>query len=308
MARLILNGKAAQLPDVRDAVFARREAGDTLAVRATWEQGDAARLAEQAGHEGVTRIIAGGGDGTVNEVVNGLMRLPPERRPELGILPLGSANDLATSLGLPLDLEASLRAAVHLPPRRVDVPRLDDWHFLNMATGGFGAEITSSTPKTLKRLLGGGAYSLIGAFKAWGYNLYPGRLRWEGGERHADLFLLAMGNGRQSGGGQQLAPHATMDDGLLDVLLVRDFASLAQLRIMRNELQSRPARGTYVDTFRTPWLAFEGERELPITLDGEPARRYGFRVDIDPGALSLAVPPDCALLASLWREGGGGGD
>ncbi|MDI5921646.1 lipid kinase YegS [Halomonas sp. LR5S13] len=297
MARLILNGKSAQLPAVREAVFARREAGDDIEVRVTWEQGDAARLAEQAGRDGVGRVIAGGGDGTVNEVVNGLMGLSPEQRPGLGILPLGSANDLATSLGLPLDGESALASALHLPLRRIDVPRLDDWHFLNMATCGFGADITSSTPKTLKRLLGGGAYSLIGAFKAWDYRLYPGVLRWEGGERRAEVFMLAIGNGRQSGGGQALTPDAALDDGQLDVLLLHDVASLARLFAMRRELASRPARGNYVDAFRTDWLTFEAEETLPVTLDGESWHRRGFEVAISPGALMLAAPPACPLFS-----------
>ncbi|MDW7747220.1 lipid kinase YegS [Halomonas sp.] len=298
MPRLIINGKSAQLPAVREAVFARREAGDDLEVRVTWEQGDAVRLAEQAGRDGVERVVAGGGDGTLNEVVNGLMRLSPEQRPGLGILPLGSANDLATSLGLPLDAESALASALHLPLRRIDVPRLDDWHFLNMATCGFGAEITSSTPKTLKRLLGGGAYSLIGAVKAWDYRLYPGVLRWEGGERRAEVFMLAIGNGRQSGGGQALTPDALLDDGQLDVLLLHDVASLARLRAMRRELASRPERGRYVDAFRTDGLAFEAEEALPVTLDGEPLHRRGFRVAISPGALTLAAPPECPLFGS----------
>ncbi|WFM72345.1 lipid kinase YegS [Halomonas sp. CKK8] len=297
MPRLIINGKSAQLPAVREAVFARREAGDDLEVRVTWEQGDAVRLAEQAGRDGVERVVAGGGDGTLNEVVNGLMRLSPEQRPGLGILPLGSANDLATSLGLPLDAEPALASALHLPLRRTDVPRLDDWHFLNMATCGFGAEITSSTPKTLKRLLGGGAYSLIGAVKAWDYRLYPGVLRWEGGERRAEVFMLAIGNGRQSGGGQALTPDASLDDGLLDVLLLHDVASLARLRAMRRELAARPGRGRYVDAFRTEGLTFEAEEALPVTLDGEPLHRRGFRVAISPGALALAAPPECPLFS-----------
>ncbi|SEL92190.1 lipid kinase YegS [Halomonas daqiaonensis] len=297
MARLILNGKAAQLPAVREAVFARRKAGDSIDVSVTWEQGDAACMAEQAGHDGVERVIVGGGDGTINEVVNGLMRLSPEQRPILGILPLGSANDLATSLGLPLACESALASALHLPERYVDVPRLDDWHFLNMATCGFGAEITSSTPKALKRLLGGGAYSLIGAIKAWGFRHYPGVLRWEGGERRAEVFMLAIGNGRQSGGGQELTPQATLDDGLLDVLLLHDVTSLGRLRAMRQELASRPARGSYVDAFRSDWLAFEAEEELPVTLDGEPVHRRRFQVAISPGALALAVPQDCPLFS-----------
>ncbi|SFU63841.1 lipid kinase YegS [Halomonas korlensis] len=297
MISLILNGMKAQLPAVRDAVNARRKSGDVFEVLVTWEPGDAARMAEQAGQAGVKRLIAGGGDGTVNEVVKGLMRLPRERRPELGILPLGSANDLATSVGLPLDAEPALEAALRLEAFPVDVPRLGDHHYLNMASGGFGPEITSSTPKTLKRLLGGGAYSLIGALRAWQYKLYPGQLEWEGGKRSASLFLLAIGNGVQAGGGQPLTPEAKLDDGLLDVLVIRDFTGLSQMRKVIAELQSRPKQGEFVDAFRTPWLTFEGDVELPITLDGEPCQRRGFRVELDPGALSLAVPLDCALLS-----------
>lgn len=298
MATLILNGKSAQLPAVREAVFACRDAGLALEVWVTWEAGDAARLAEWAGQAGIDRVIAAGGDGTVNEVTNGLMRLPRQRRPALGILPLGSANDLATALGLPLEAEAALRVALQEAAWPIDVPHLDGRHFLNMATGGFGAEVTSSTPKSLKRLLGGGAYSLIGALKAWQYQPYPGRLRWAGGERQASLFVLAMGNGTRSGGGQRLTPEASIDDGLLDVLVLRDFRSLHDMWRMRQELQVRPAEGAFVEAFRTPWLSFEGEQSLPLTLDGEPCQRQGFRVEVDAGALDLVVPADCPLLAS----------
>ncbi|MDN3558040.1 lipid kinase YegS [Halomonas maura] len=298
MAMMILNGKAAQLPAVREAVLACRDAGLALEVWVTWEAGDAARLAEWAGQEGIDRVIAAGGDGTVNEVTCGLMRLPRQRRPVLGILPLGSANDLASALGLPLEAEAALRVALQEAAWPIDVPHLDGRHFLNMATGGFGAEVTSSTPKSLKRLLGGGAYSLIGALKAWQYQPYPGRLRWAGGERQASLFVLALGNGTRSGGGQRLTPEARIDDGLLDVLVLRDFRSLRDMWRMRRELQARPAEGAFVETFRTPWLSFEGEQPLPLTLDGEPCQRQGFRVEVDAAALDLVVPADCPLLAS----------
>ncbi|WP_136248851.1 lipid kinase YegS [Halomonas borealis] len=297
MVMLILNGKAAQLPAVRQAVKACREAGAEVRVQVTWEPGDAARMAERAGREGVARVVAGGGDGSINEVVNGLMRLPPEVRPGLGLLPLGTANDLACSLGLPQAPRAALQAALTLPLHAVDVPRLDDQYFLNMATGGFGAEISSSTPKSLKRLLGGGAYSLFGALKAWQYQPRPARLRWAGGERQASLFVLALGNGTRSGGGQHLTPGARIDDGLLDVLILRDFASLGDMATMRRELQRRPSEGAFVETFRTPWLSVEADNDLPLTLDGEPGHRRAFRVDLEAGALSLAMPDDCPLLS-----------
>lgn len=306
MARLILNGKSAQLPGVREAVIARRAAGGDLEVRVTWEAGDAARLAEEAAREGVDRVIAGGGDGTINEVVNGLMRVAAERRPVLGLLPLGSANDFAASLGLPLACAPALAAALDLPAQRIDVPRLDDWHFLNMATAGFGAEITSATPKGLKRLLGGGAYSLIGAVKAWHLTHYAGRLRWPDGERRVDLCLLAIGNGRQSGGGHLLTPQAVLDDGCLDVLILHDIGSLTQLSAMRRELEARPARGTHVDTLRVDRLAFEADEAVPLTLDGEPARRRAFTVTVEPGALALAVAATCPLLSRPSRGGDAG--
>nr|WP_300311735.1 lipid kinase YegS [Halomonas sp.] len=297
--RLILNGQRAQQPEVRNAVFACRRGGLQIEVRVTWEQGDAQRQAYMAGCEGVKRVIAGGGDGSVNEVVNGLMQLPRDKRPELAIMPLGSANDLARSLGLPPGQAASLDAACRLPSRWVDVPLMNDRYFINMATGGFGAAVTSSTPKRLKRLMGGGAYSVVGAFKAWRYELYQGHVAWEGDECRAGIFLLALGNGVQAGGGQKLTPAARLDDGLLDVMLVRDFASLRQLYGMMKELRARPYHGQYVDAFRTRWLRFEadGDHYLPLTLDGEPCFQNTFEVSISPLALRLVMPDSCRLAA-----------
>jgi len=297
--RLILNGQSAQMPEVRSAVFACRRGGLNVDVRVTWEQGDAERQATQAGRDGVKRVIAGGGDGTVHEVINGVMLLPREQRPEVAIMPLGSANDLARSLGLPPGQAASLDAACRLPSRWVDVPRMNDRHFINMATGGFGAEITTSTPKRLKRLMGGGAYSVIGAMKAWRYQLYRGHVAWEGGESRAAIFLLALGNGVQAGGGQQLTPSARLDDGLLDVLMVRDFASLHQLKAMMSELKARPYHGRHVDAFRTSWLRFEadGDAMLPLTLDGESCYQHAFEAKIVPLAVRLVMAESCSLAA-----------
>ncbi|MFC3282966.1 lipid kinase YegS [Litchfieldella rifensis] len=295
-ARLILNGKSAQLPAVREAVFTRRRLGNRLEVQVTWEQGDAARFAQQAGRDGVSRLIAGGGDGTVNEIVNGLMQLPKDQRPPLAILPLGSANDLATSLDLPLEPEPALEVAFTASPQPVDVPCLGDMHYLNMLSAGFGAEVTSSTPKTLKRLLGGGAYSLMGALKAWRYQPYPGQLRWSEGECRLPLFVLAIGNGTHAGGGQCLTPQARLDDGLLDVLVVRHFSSLGEMKQMLDELTRLPATGRFVDYFRTSRLSFSTEMEVPFTLDGELQHFMSFEVTLENAGLELLGPATCRLF------------
>ncbi|WP_280540330.1 lipid kinase YegS [Chromohalobacter sp. 11-W] len=302
-AWLILNGKSAQLPDIREAVERVREEGHPLAVRVTWEAGDGVRLAREASEAGIKRIIAGGGDGTVNEVVGGLMQLTQAARPTLGILPLGSANDLARGLELPLDPLEALRVALEARPHNVDVGSLGGDYFINLASGGFGAQITNSTPAPLKRLLGGGAYSLMGMLKAWNYQPYRGRLRLPDGERDIPLFLLALGNGSQAGGGQQLAPQAKIDDGLLELLIVRHFTSLREMKQLIDELENLPESGEFVEYLQVPWVEFEGEDALPLNLDGEPCSHERFRAELIHGALSLAAPSSSALYSSPSDEG-----
>ena len=106
--RLIINGKKAGLEPVRNAVFEARERGD-VEVRSTWEGGDVDRLVREAVAEGCQRLMVGGGDGTVKEMTEALMKVPAENRPEMGILPLGTANDFATACGIPWDHEAPCR-------------------------------------------------------------------------------------------------------------------------------------------------------------------------------------------------------
>ncbi len=101
MIRFILNGKKAEQEEIRAAVYSLRSQSADIQVRVTWEQGDGERLVREAGREGVKRIVSGGGDGTLNEVINGLAGLEKGKRPELAILPLGTANDFATSCSIP---------------------------------------------------------------------------------------------------------------------------------------------------------------------------------------------------------------
>lgn len=306
---LIINGKSAGNPALREAVNEQRQAGKLITVRATWEGGDAADIAEQSDAMGITHVIACGGDGTVSEVMNGLMRLPHDHRPALGIVPLGSANDFATSVGLPLEPGPALAAAMSLKSHPIDVVRVTaesdgesaTSYYLNMTTGGFGAEITSSTPKTLKRMLGGGAYSLMGALKAWRHRSYRGTLHWDGKEESTSLLLLALGNGRQSGGGQVLTPRAKLDDGRLDVLLVKDFSSIAELTKLISELQSFPYEGRFVHYFTTTQLTVTTQPDdppWPLTLDGEARYYHRFCAELVPLALRVLIPEDCPLLSS----------
>ena len=159
--RLIINGKKAGLESVRNAVFDARRQG-VVEVRPTWEGGDVERLVQEAVADGCVRLMAGGGDGTVKEMTEALMKLPSENRPEMSILPLGTANDFATACGIPSEPAAALALAREGSAVAVDCVRANDEFFMNVASGGFGAQVTANTPVALKNFLGGGAYTLSG--------------------------------------------------------------------------------------------------------------------------------------------------
>jgi len=131
-SRLILNGKSAANPQVRDAVQKLREQGRPLEVRVTWEDGDALRFTREACADGIERVVAGGGDGTVNEVVNGLMTCDENSRTALGILPLGTANDFATGCEIPGTPYEALELATGEAPVPVDVARVNDKFFISV--------------------------------------------------------------------------------------------------------------------------------------------------------------------------------
>ena len=292
--QLILNGKVAANDALRAAVARQRKAGHRIDVRVTWEKGDARRFA--AGVGAVDLVIAGGGDGTLNEVVHGLMDLPEDMRPILGTVPLGTANDFATGCGIPRDPVKALALCMKGEAMPIDIGKANDHWFINAATSGFGAEITATTSPDLKRLLGPAAYAVMGAILAINLQHYQGTLILPGREITGSGPVAIVGNGRQTGGGIQVAPLARIDDGLLDVLVVRQISPTALLAAAR-ELQQLPPDGEYISYWQTPWLEVSSDEAIPVNLDGEPLRFSSVRYEAVPKAISLIVPPNCPLLS-----------
>ena len=294
--RIILNGKKAGLPAVREAIFrAREELSPNIEVRVTWEHGDVHRLVEEAVGEKVDRLVAGGGDGSVNEVVDALMRLPRAQRPELAILPLGTANDFATGCQIPIDSFCALDLAISGKAQPVDVVCANDRHFINIATGGFGAQVTTDTPVALKNFLGGGAYTLTGLVKAINFKPYPGLLTSKDFQFKSEAIVGAVCNGRQAGGGQILAPNAYINDGLIDFVVLEAFPFSAVNQVI-NEIRDPDIHGTYVKRFQTSWVDFSSDVAAPINLDGEPYHHNKIRFEVAPHAVDLVVPEDCPCL------------
>ena len=293
--QLILNGKVADNDTFRTAIAQQRALGHRIEVRVTRRKGDARRFVAEAGETDL--LIAAGGDGTLNEVVHGLMDLSKGARPALGVVPLGTANDFAAGCGIPRDPEEALALCIEGEAAPIDIGKANEHWFLNAASVGFGAEVTATTPPELKRLLGHAAYTVMGAILAMNVHHYHGRLTLPDREITGSGPVAIVGNGRQTGGGVQVAPRARIDDGLLDVLVVRQIPAMALLTAAR-ELQELSPDGEYISYWQTPWAEVYPEEAIPVNLDGEPVQFSSVRYEAVPRAIRLIVPRNCPLLSA----------
>jgi YegS/Rv2252/BmrU family lipid kinase len=253
----------------------------------------ATELAAQAVTEGIKRIVVVGGDGTVCEAAEGLHRAGGG---ELAIIPLGTGNDGARTLGVPKDLEAAARAAVAGQIRPVDLIRIGDHVVFNAIGVGLTGDINDRAMKIKAAevpLLRGILVYLAAALSA----LFRYRMQWvrmvtEAGSYEGSMLILAVQGGPTTGGGFALTPAAVPDDGLLDACLVEEVGPLGRLlrlaAAMRGALGAK--RGSH--ELQAPWLELHFEEPLPAHLDGNsvtlepPVARF----EVVPGALKVVVP------------------
>lgn len=289
---LLLHRKACQRPEVQAAVDAIKEAGEDLLVRITWEAADLKTFIEDGINSGVTRFIAGGGDGTVNGVANILMALKETGRPEMAVLPLGTANDFARGAGIPLDdLSAALKLAATGESVAIDMGVINDSYFVNVASGGFGAEITAETPDELKGALGGIAYTLVGLAKLWQLEPYRCKVTLDNsGAREVDVVAIAVGNNRYAGGGYEVASQASLTDGLLDFAAIKPVPMTA-VGAVRAELEDPSHQDNeYLRYTQAENCVLESDRPLQLNLDGEPIVAERFEFSICPKAIRFVLP------------------
>ncbi|WP_041523010.1 lipid kinase YegS [Gilvimarinus agarilyticus] len=292
--RVIVNGKKAGLEAFRTAIYSARRK-TAVELRVTWEHGDVARLVREACADGVRRLVIAGGDGTVNEMVNAQMLLPPEQRLPFAIIPMGTANDFATAAKVPGDYAHALTLAQTGEPTDIDVIQANQGYFINVASGGFGAQVTASTPTALKNCLGGGAYTLSGLVQALRFTPHKGRIKYADNEWHDEIIVSAVCNGSQAGGGQVLAEHAKIDDGLLNTVAIRRFPAEAFTQVLK-ELQQPASDNEYVKAFSCEWIEWQSQMPMPINLDGEPIKSNNIRFSVCPAAIPVILPANCPLL------------
>ena len=275
-------------------VLARRAAelglrGDALISE---RAGQLTELAAEAVHAGATRLVVVGGDGTVHEVVNGLLGAAGDA--EIALLSRGTGTDFARSLGLPLKFDKAVRVALDGRVRTIDAGRATFHHgeawFANFAGAGISGAIARDANSSSKAL-GGKVSFMVSTVKVFARWKSAGVEAAVGGEtRRGQMFEIVAMNGPYAAGGMKIAPEALMDDGLLDTVLFGDVTKLDFMTTFPKIYSGRHLGHPKIELVRGASVTIESDPPLPVVLDGEQPGTTPARFEIVPGALRVRVP------------------
>jgi YegS/Rv2252/BmrU family lipid kinase len=256
-------------------------------------------LAADAAREGATLLVVVGGDGTVHEVVDGLMKAGVGTQVELAVLPRGTGKDFVRSMRIPGSFDAAIEVAKTGRTRTIDVGRASyvagdgkpaEAYFANFAGAGISGAIAARANRTTKAF--GGKLSFLYATVVTFLRWKPARMSLTiDGEVRDVLLLEALAmNGDYTAGGMWMAPEAAPDDGGFDVVLIGDFSKLEFLGTFPKIYKGRHVSHRKIEVIRAQELRVEAARPLPIVLDGEAPGTTAVRFEVVPSALRLRVP------------------
>ena len=252
---------------------------------ATSHAGEAEGLARSAAAEGFERIVAAGGDGTINEIVNGIAG----RNVALGLLPVGTMNVFATELGLPTnDLRRCWEIIQENRTRPVDLPSANGKHFVQLAGVGLDAQVVKETSRAFKRNFGPLSYMISAAQIA---SRQPPHLRIESENAVTEegSFVL-VGNGRLYGGRFPFFKQAQIDDGLLDVIVFKRLNYVEIIRYLQNVIFTSQITAPEVEYFQTDRLKVSSDESVPVEIDGELIGTCPVEFQIRGGGLRVLAP------------------
>jgi diacylglycerol kinase (ATP) len=252
----------------------------------TTAPGSASELAAQAAAEGADVVAVAGGDGTLGEAVNGLVGT--EAR--LGLLPLGTGNDFARSLGIGTDLARAVHTLFHGAPRAVDLGRAHDRWFINVAGCGFDAVVAERINRGFRYLRGTAAY-LAAVFQTL-LTFRPAamRLTVDGETQEMRAMLCAVANAQSYGGGMRVAPGAVLDDGLFDLCILGDAGKIEFLRAFPRVFRGTHVAHPKVTMMRARCVIIESDPPLPVLADGELLGVTPVEFAIAPRAIQVMTP------------------
>ncbi len=301
-ALIIYNPAAGQSPDLSSMLDRVanlwRDHGWQVEIAATTAPGDATRRAQQAAEAGYNAVVAAGGDGTANEVMNGLVGTSTA----LGVLPLGTVNIWAREMGLSMDMLKAAASLTESKLARIDVGMAGNRYFLLMAGIGFDAAVTATVNTQEKKRLGAIAYIKQAVQIAWNFRGTRPKLKIDGKRVRGKILMVTIGNSQLYGGVVKFTAHATIDDGLLDICVIKGDGMLSAPRRLISIFARHYNRDPQVKYYRGKQIEIRGRRgkQLPIQVDGDYLGQTPMTFQIVPNSLSILVPPNADR--SLWRS------
>src|SRR4051812_33502501 len=310
-ALIVFNPIAGQANSLeRDIHAARdvwREHGWQVDLRPTTGPGDGTRIAREAAAAGYDVVVAAGGDGTVNEVVNGLAGT----QTALAALPVGTVNVWVRELGLPMQPRAAAEALLNAQIRTIDLGRAGDRYFLLMCGVGFDAAVTAEVGAQEKRRFGVFAY-LMRAFNLAGrFRGVPARITLDGKVVRGRVLMTVLGNSQLYGGVVKITARASIDDGLLDVCIIKGnslwSAPLRALSVITQSYNLDPK----IEYHRAREVKISARRPLPVQVDGDHIGQTPMTFSAVPGALRALLPatvsedllrPEVRPPRYMWRR------
>ncbi|OWA35897.1 sphingosine kinase [Saccharibacillus sp. O16] len=293
-AMIIMNpssGKEKALEYVRKVEDTLRdEVGYDVVVNETTQELDATKFCVSACEDEFDLVVSVGGDGTLHETINGL--LDQKHRPKLGVIPLGTVNDFARALHIPLNPDQAIQTLTSSRVRRVDMARVNDQLFANVVAAGSLADTLSSVTSEDKSKLGAMAYFKEGVKELLGNSAAPLRIEYDGEvwEGKAPIFIAALTN--SVGGFENLAPDASVDDGLLHGFIVHDLNFFNTITAGVSLLFGNLKGHKDVEYFTARQIRVSSTEPVKTNVDGEPGPVLPIDLHILPSHVQVIVPEE----------------
>lgn len=261
--------------------------------------GHASEIAEKVGSQGYKTVVAMGGDGTIHEVINGLMAIPATKRPKLGIVPLGSGNDFASTMHISRNSEMSLRKVFSGTPHRIDVASVIDnsgrqEYWMNTLGMGFDSAVNFHSREV--PIFQGFMIYFLAVFRTMIENYRPFTVNYslDGEDFEKKTLMFTVTNGQREGGGFLLAPDASQDDGLLNYTIVDVISRLQMLSAIPHFLKGTHSTLKYVNTGTFKKISLKSDLPLWIHADGEIFASFTSQVteltlEVVPSAIDLIL-------------------